>query len=83
MSWEFLAKMNQKTLNASKMAKEYYIRFSEEEYMDIPPAFRSRATFVDNDYDTYKDDERFKALYKAYKKSKKALEDYKFDLRNK
>jgi len=51
--------------------------------MDIPPAFRSRATFVDNDYDTYKDDERFKALYKDYKKAKKALEDYKFDLRNK
>ena len=57
------------------MAKEYYIRFSEEEYMDIPPAFRSRATFVDNDYDSYKDDERFK--------SKRQLEDYKFDLRNK
>lgn len=65
------------------MAKEYYIRFSEEEYMNIPPAFRSRATFVDNDYDTYKDDERFKALYKSYKKAKKSLEDYKFDLRNK
>jgi len=64
------------------MAKEYYIRFSEEEYMDIPPAFRIRATFVDNDYDTYKDDERFKALYKVYKKSKRQLEDYKFDLRN-
>jgi hypothetical protein len=75
--------MKAKILNASKMAKEYYIRFSEEEYMDIPPAFRSRATFVDNDYDTYKDDERFKALYKDYKKAKKALEDYKFDLRNK
>ena len=54
------------------MAKEYYIRFTEEEYMDIPPAFRSRATFVDNDYDSYKDDERFKNLYKAYKNAKKA-----------
>jgi len=75
--------MKAKILNASKMAKEYYIRFSEEEYMDIPPAFRSRATFVDNDYESYKDDERFKALYKAYKKAKKALQDYKFDLRNK
>ena len=64
------------------MAKEYYIRFSEEEYMDIPPAFRIRATFVDNDYDRYKDDERFKALYKDYKKAKKALENHKFDLRN-
>ena len=64
------------------MAKEYYIRFSEEEYMDIPSSFRLRATFVDNDYDTYKDDERFKSLYKAYKKAKKALDDYKFDLRN-
>jgi len=51
--------------------------------MDIPPAFRSRATFVDNDYDTYKDDEIFKALYKVYKKAKRQLEDYKFDLRNK
>ena len=65
------------------MAKEYYIRFSEEEYMDIPPAFRSRATFVDNDYDSYKDDERFKSLYKEYKKAKKALEDYKYDCRHK
>ena len=65
------------------MAKEYYIRFSEEEYMDIPPAFRTRATFVDNDYDRYKDDERFQVLYKAYKKAKRQLEDYKFDLRNK
>ena len=74
--------MKVKTLNASKMAKEFYVRFSEEEYMDIPPQFRSRATFVDNDYDTYKDDERFKRLYKAYKKAKKSLEDYKFDLRN-
>jgi len=64
------------------MAKEYYIRFTEEEYMDIPPAFRTRATFVDNDYDRYKDDERFKVLYKAYKKAKRQLEDYKFDLRN-
>ena len=78
-----MAKMKAKILNASKMAKEYYIRFSEEEYMDIPPAFRSRATFVDNDYDSYKDDERFKALYKANRKTKKALEDYKFYLRNK
>ena len=77
-----MAKMKAKILNASKMAKEYYIRFSEEEYMDIPPAFRSRATFVDNDYDSYKDDERFKALYKVYKKAKRQLEDYKFDLRN-
>ena len=77
-----MAKMKVKTLNASKMAKGFYVRFSEEEYMDIPPAFRSRATFVDNDYDTYKDDERFKSLYKAYKKAKKALEDYKFYLRN-
>jgi len=75
--------MNQKILNENKMAKEYYIRFSEEEYMDIPPQFRSRATFVDNDYDSYKDDEMFKSLYKEYKKAKKALEDYKFDLRHK
>ena len=65
------------------MAKEYYISFTEEEYMDIPPQFRSRATFVDNDYDTYKDDEMFKTLYKANRKTKKALEDYKFDIRNK
>ena len=65
------------------MAKEYYIRFAEEEYMDIPPAFRTRATFVDNDYDRYKDDERFKALYKAHKKAKDELEKHKFYLRNK
>ena len=64
------------------MAKEFYVRFSEDEYMSIPVPFRSRATFVDNDYDSYKDDERFKALYKVYKKAKRQLEDYKFDLRN-
>ena len=65
------------------MAKEYYIRFSEDEYMSIPVPFRSRATYVDNDYEIYKDDEMYKILYKTYRKAKKALEDYKFDLRNK
>jgi len=75
--------MNRKILNASNMAKEYYIRFSEEEYFDIPAQFRTRATFVDNDYEKYKDNERFKALYKAYKKAKKSLEDYKYDCRHK
>lgn len=64
-------------------SREYYIRFSEEEYMSIPVPFRTRATFVDNDYEDYKDDERFKALYKAYKKAKKELEEHKFYLRHK
>lgn len=66
------------------MGKEFYLRFTEEEYMDIPSQFRIRATIVDNsNYDKHKDDERFKALYKANRKTKKALEDYKFDIRNK
>jgi len=75
--------MNQKILNANNMAKEFYVRFSDKEYMDIPPAFRSRATFVDNDYDSYKDDEMYKILYKTYRKARKALEDYKYDCRHK
>tara|TARA_R110000851_G_scaffold28683_2_gene79626 strand:+ start:2358 stop:2558 length:201 start_codon:yes stop_codon:yes gene_type:complete len=66
------------------MGKEFYIRFTEEEYMDIPPQFRIRATIVDNsNYDKHKDDERFKALYKVYKKAKRQFEDYKFYLRHK
>lgn len=50
--------------------------------MDIPPHFRTRATFVDNDYDRYKDDPTFKALYSKYKKAKKDLENHKYYLRN-
>lgn len=65
------------------MAKEYYVRFSEDEYMLIPAAFRARATFVENDYDKYKEDERFKALYRAHKKAKDELEKHKFYLRHK
>lgn len=64
------------------MTKEYYIRFSEAEYMDIPAKFRTRATFVDNDYDSYKDDPTFKAIYSNYKKAKKQLEDFKYDKRH-
>lgn len=64
------------------MSKDYYIRFSEKEYMDIPAQFRDRATFIDNDYDSHKDDPMFKALYSKYKKAKKELEAYKFNKRH-
>jgi hypothetical protein len=65
------------------MSKDYYIRISEEEYMDIPSQFRERATFIDNDYAKYKDNEVFKQLYSDYKKIKKKLEDWKYDQRHK
>ena len=63
--------------------KEYYIRFSESEYMEIPKKFRERATFVDNDYEKHKDNEVFKQLYSEYKKIKKKLRDWKYDQRHK
>ena len=64
------------------MTKDYYIRFSESEYMEIPAKFRSRATFIDNDYESYKEDPMFKAIYAKYKKIKKELETYKFNKRH-
>ena len=84
MSLEFLAKMNQKTSNANNMqgSKEYFLRVKEEEYFDLPQALRERCTVYYNDYELYRDNPSFKALNKAYRDSKKALENWKYDQRH-
>lgn len=64
------------------MKSGYYIRITKEEYMDIPPKFRDRATFFDNDFEKYSDDPIFISLHTRYKKSKKELETYKFNKRH-
>ena len=65
-----------------KGSKEYFIRVREEEYFDLPQALRERAVVYYNDYELYKDNPSFKALNKAYRNSKKALENWKFDQRH-
>jgi hypothetical protein len=64
------------------MTSGYYIRISKEEYFEVPPKFRERATFFDNDFDKYSDDPQFVSLYKEYKKAKKELETRKYQLRH-
>ena len=64
------------------MTKGYYIRLSKEEYMEVPPKFRERATFFDNDFEKYANDPLFISLYSKYKKAKKELETYKFNKRH-
>lgn len=64
------------------MERIYYIRFKESEYLEIPSKFRDRATFVDDDYDSYKEDPIFKGLYKRFKDAKKDLDTFKFNKRN-
>ena len=65
------------------MEKEFYTKFKESEWFDMPSKFTQRATIIDNNTVEYRDDERFNDLYRAYIKAKKALENRKFELRNK
>jgi hypothetical protein len=63
-------------------SKEYFLRVREEEYFDLPQALRERSVVYYNDYELYKDDANFKALNKAYRNAKKALENWKYEQRN-
>ena len=62
--------------------KMFYIRLNEEECRELPERIAMRATIIDDDYQAYKDNPLFIALYKANRKTKKALEDFKFDMRH-
>jgi hypothetical protein len=64
-------------------SKEYFLRVKEAEYFDLPQALRERSVVYYNDYEIYKNDPSFKALNKAYRDAKKALENWKFDQRHK
>ena len=67
-------------------SKKYFVTMLEREYMEIPSltrnAFLSDKVVYD-DYDLYKDDEVFQQLYRAKRKAVKALDDWKYDQRNK
>ena len=63
-------------------SKEYFLRVKEAEYFDLPQALRERSVVYYHDYELYKDDSRFKALNKAYRDAKKALENWKYDQRH-
>ena len=84
MNLVFFLRMSQKTSNANNMkgSKEYFLRVKEEEYFDLPQALRERCVVYYNDYELYKDYPHFKELNKAYRDSKKALENWKFDQRH-
>ena len=62
------------------MSKMFYIRVTEEECRELPERIAMRATILDDSY--YPDDPVFVSLYKANKKTKKAVEDYKYDKRH-
>ena len=62
--------------------KMFYIRLNEDECRELPEKIAMRATIIDDDYQSYKDNPLFIALYKANRKTKKALEDFKFDMRH-
>ena len=62
--------------------KMFYVRFKEEEYMSIPSHIRVNAIVIDDDFNQYKSDPLFIALYGKYKKAKKELETYKFNKRH-
>ena len=64
-------------------SKEYFLRVKEAEYFELPKALRERSVVYYNDYELYKDNPSFKALNKAYRDAKKALENWKFDQRHK
>tara|TARA_R110000851_G_scaffold180499_1_gene328132 strand:- start:1181 stop:1378 length:198 start_codon:yes stop_codon:yes gene_type:complete len=64
------------------MEKEFYTKFKESEWFDMPSKFTQRATILDNNTLEYRNDERFNALYKDYTKAKRLLEIRKFQLRN-
>ena len=85
MSWVYFLRMSQKILNANSMegSKEFFLRVREHEYYDLPLYLRQRSIVYFNDYELYKDNPHFKALNKAYRDAKKALENWKFDQRNK
>jgi hypothetical protein len=69
------------------MSKEkmFICKMDLDTYKQIP--FEVRRLFISDriiydDYDEYKDDELFKVIYKKYKKSRKELEDYKYNKRH-
>lgn len=64
-------------------AKEYFLRLREAEYFQLPQNLREKATVYYNDYEIYKDDPQFQQLNKSYRKSKRDLEDWKFNQRHK
>jgi hypothetical protein len=65
--------------------KKWLIQMREEEFINMPSHLR--ANFISekviyDDYEQYKDNDQFKALYKAKKKAAKALDDWKYDQRH-
>ena len=73
---------NKELFKDIKEPKMFYIRVNEEECRELPERIAMRATIIDDDYQSYKDNPLFIALYKANRKTKKALEDFKFDMRH-
>ncbi len=63
-------------------AKEYFLRLLEAEYFDLPQHLKEKAVVYYNDYQQYKDNPQFQTLNKAYRKSKRDLEDWKYEQRH-
>tara|TARA_R110000822_G_scaffold75758_4_gene182240 strand:- start:3992 stop:4213 length:222 start_codon:yes stop_codon:yes gene_type:complete len=69
----------------SKNKKFWLVRMSDKVYLSLSIPIRSQfesEKVVFDDWEDFKDDDRHKALYKAYKSAKDALDKYKFDKRH-
>lgn len=62
--------------------KQWTITIEDSEYMEIPDWLRDKARVYFNDYEDYKDDPLFQALYKKYRKAREDLDIYKFNARH-
>lgn len=66
--------------------KFWSVTMTDEVYTSLTyetrESFKSEKAYYD-DWEEYKDDDTFRALYKAYKHAKKCLDDYKFQKRHK
>ena len=62
--------------------KQWTITIEDSEYKDLPDWLCDKARVYFNDYEDYKDDPYFKALYKKYRKAREELDTYKFNKRH-
>ena len=61
--------------------RTHLIVVTEEELLEIPKHISMRSKFIDNSY--YPEDAAFMKLYKANKKARRELDEYKFNKRHK
>lgn len=67
-------------------SKEIFMRMREQEFNELPPHIREKFTYVEvrevNEYDLNKDDPKYLAHYKEYRKAKESLQNYLYDKRH-